>query len=161
MRVLVSDANILIDIEKGQLTEPMFRLPFEFATPDMLFHDELAECHGHLVERGLQCRPLDGETLQQVVALTACYGRVSRYDCMALALAIREACPLLTGDAALRKAAAAEKIAVHGTLWLVEAMVAEGIVSVPKALKAYDRMERAGSRLPWDRARARLRDMKH
>ena len=42
MKVLISDANVLIDMEVGGLIELMFKLPFEFQTPDILFEEELA-----------------------------------------------------------------------------------------------------------------------
>ena len=37
MQVLISDANVLIDMEAGELLELMFALPFEFKVSDMLF----------------------------------------------------------------------------------------------------------------------------
>ena len=43
MRLLISDANILIDMEVGGLTAAMFRLDgYRFAVPDVLFAEELA-----------------------------------------------------------------------------------------------------------------------
>ena len=42
MAVLVSDTSVIIDLERGALLDDLFRLPFEFAVPDLLFHRELA-----------------------------------------------------------------------------------------------------------------------
>jgi|GEM_PF-3477377 hypothetical protein len=36
--LLISDANILIDMADGGLLEKMSRLPEKFAVPDVLFH---------------------------------------------------------------------------------------------------------------------------
>lgn len=36
MRVLVSDTSVLVDLERGSLLEASFRLPFQFAVPDLL-----------------------------------------------------------------------------------------------------------------------------
>ncbi len=41
MLLVISDANILIDIEDGNLTSVIFRLPYEIAVPDILFELEL------------------------------------------------------------------------------------------------------------------------
>lgn len=49
MKVLISDANVLIDMEVGGLIELMFKLPFEFQTPDILFEEELAEDHAYFL----------------------------------------------------------------------------------------------------------------
>lgn len=36
MKVQVSDTSVLIDLERGTLLETCFRLPFQFAVPDLL-----------------------------------------------------------------------------------------------------------------------------
>ena len=84
------------------------------------------------------------------------YAGPSRNDCFALALAKQEACPLLTGDLALRKAAEKEAVIVMGTIWVVEQMVHHGVINKAEASAAYDRMQAAGSRLPWKVARSQL-----
>ena len=41
MKVLVSDSSILIEFSKRELLDRMFQLEFQFAVPDLLFHEEL------------------------------------------------------------------------------------------------------------------------
>jgi len=41
MRVLVSDTSVLIDLERGDLLESAFALPFEFAVPDLLYIERI------------------------------------------------------------------------------------------------------------------------
>lgn len=53
-RLLISDANILIDLEVGGLMLELFKLPYQIQVPDMLFADELEAEHGYLLEHGLQ-----------------------------------------------------------------------------------------------------------
>lgn len=52
MAILVSDANIFIDMDVGDLTRPMFRLEETFATPDILYREELEEHHAVLPSLG-------------------------------------------------------------------------------------------------------------
>ena len=59
--LLISDASILIDIECGELTSAMFSLPWQFAVPDILFEEELAERHGHLTQFGLISKTMSGD----------------------------------------------------------------------------------------------------
>ena len=47
-QLLISDANILIDMEEGELLTQLFQLPYQFAIPDILFVEELEEEHAHL-----------------------------------------------------------------------------------------------------------------
>jgi hypothetical protein len=41
MLLLISDANILMDVEVGDLVAPMFSLGYEFAVPNVLYYEEL------------------------------------------------------------------------------------------------------------------------
>ena len=40
MKVLVCDSSILIEFSKRELLDKMFHLEFQFAVPDLLFHEE-------------------------------------------------------------------------------------------------------------------------
>lgn len=159
MQVLISDANILIDLEEGLLLDQIFALPFVFKIPDVLFVEELSEQHGHLLELGLQLGELTEDFMQQVFQLTQTYSQPSRNDCFALALAKQENCPLVTGDRNLRRAAEAEQVEVYGTLWLVERLVENDIINKTQAHAAYERMEERGRRLPWAEAHHRIDDL--
>lgn len=159
MQLLISDANILIDLEEGQLVELMFRLPYRFSIPDILFYEELDEEHQHLLGVGLYLSELSSETMQYAMELIPRYSQASRNDCFALALAAKERCPLLTGDKALRKAAENESVMVRGTLWLVEMMVKKQLVTTDQAREAYLKMKTAGRRLPWPVAEAILQEL--
>jgi predicted nucleic acid-binding protein len=152
MLLLISDANILIDVEVGGLTAAMFSLDCQFAVPDVLYYEELEAQHAHLRDMGLQIRSLSASSVEQVQVLARAYRRPGRNDLFALALAQAEACPLLTGDAALRQAAEAERVEVKGTIWLISEMLRERRIAVELARAALHRMRLTGRRLPWDTA---------
>ena len=63
MKVLVSDSSVLIEFAKRDLLDKMFDLEFEFAVPDMLFHEELLDLGSFsrqdLLDYGLRVEPLD------------------------------------------------------------------------------------------------------
>ncbi len=158
-QLLISDANILIDLEDGELITELFKLPFQFQVPDMLFVDELEADHGYLLEYGLQFGELTSKSMAEVEVLVNKYKQPSRYDCFALMLAKQEKCPLLTGDQNLRKAAEHENIEVKGTLWIVEAMITHQVITIHAARIAYQRMKQKGRRLPWDVAENRLSEL--
>ncbi len=70
MPVLVSDTSVLIDLERAQLLEDMFRLPFEFAVPDLLYARELAgELGDQLVGLGLRIEVLSPAELSRATAV--------------------------------------------------------------------------------------------
>ena len=156
MLLLISDANILIDIEIGGLVAPMFSLDYQFAVPDILFYEELEEKHAHLLDMGLQPKDLDDAMVARVSEFAAHYPRPGRNDLFALVLAASEKCPLLTGDKDLKAAAEAENVEVRGTLWLVNEMVKARKITVHVARNAYQLMRAHDRRLPWNMAEQML-----
>jgi predicted nucleic acid-binding protein len=152
MLLLISDANILIDIEIGGLVAQMFSLDYRFAVPDVLYYEELEEQHSYFLDMGLEPKELDEPLVERVVELAKQYTRPGRNDLFALVLAANEACPLLTGDKDLKAAAENENVEVRGTLWLVAEMVRTRKITVQVARNAYQRMRVSGRRLPWDLA---------
>ncbi len=81
MLLLISDANILIDIEDGHLTPIVFRLPYEIVVPDVLFELELKERHSYLLEAGLKVKSLAPESVKKTEFLIAQYPRPSMMAC--------------------------------------------------------------------------------
>lgn len=160
MLLLVSDANILIDMEEGGLLVYMFSLECKFIIPDILFVEELVEIHAHFLDYGLEQRTLSAESMLVAMEMMKFYRRPSRNDLFALALAKQEACSLLTGDKHLKMAAEEEGVNVHGTIWLVEELVKNGKITMFIAKAAYEKMEQSGRRLPWKKARERLEKLK-
>lgn len=159
MLLLISDANILMDIEVGDLVASMFSLGYLFAVPDVLYFDELEEQHAHLLDMGLQTMTLSAKSVARVEALSQTYARPGRNDLFALALAEDRQCPLLTGDAALRQAAETEQVEVKGTVWLIAEMVREQRITIAVARAALHKMRVNGRRLPWELAEQMLAEL--
>lgn len=121
MPVLVSDTSVLIDLERANLLEEMFLLPFEFAVPDLLFGRELAgELGDRLTQLGLRIEELTPVELRRATAVNRQHSRLSVPDTFAFAIAEARGWGLLTGDGTLRELAIAERINMHGVLWLFD-----------------------------------------
>ena len=161
MRLLISDANILIDMEAGALLETLFRLPMQFGIPDLLYYEEIEEESPDLDDLGLLIMEVSGDFVKYAEQLPSQYNHTlpakngpkpSHNDYLALALAKQESCTLLTGDANLRVVASKEQITVMGTIGLLCAMIENQLLSVDDAFKALDRMKDGKRRLPWPEA---------
>ncbi|RRH87727.1 hypothetical protein EH240_36045 [Mesorhizobium tamadayense] len=125
MRVLVSHTSVIIDLERGNLLEHIFRLPFEFAVPDLLFHRELKGPTGDgLVARGLRIEELSSHEVTRATTVQRRNPTLSFADAFAFSLAEMRGWLLLTGDGGLRRLAVAERLEVHGVLWLLDQMEA-------------------------------------
>jgi hypothetical protein len=158
MRLLISDTNILIDMESGELMDKLFALPMQFGIPDLLYYEEIEPGTPGLDELGLQVMEVDGEWVDYAQSLPGQYNHTlpakngpkpTHNDYLALALAKQEECTLLTGDTNLRVVAGKEKVSVMGTIGLLCAMVENQLLSVDKALAALNRMKEGKRRLPW------------
>ncbi|MES9874253.1 MAG: DUF3368 domain-containing protein [Candidatus Sedimenticola sp. 6PFRAG7] len=152
--LLISDANILIDISVGGLIEQMFGLQEDFAVPDVLFDEELSEQHPELLGLGLVSMTLNGEGVMAAYEAKAhCTGRAapSLNDLFALMLARQVEGVLLTGDRRLRELTEAQypEVEVRGTLWIVQRLVEDGLIDAEVARLSYAEMRLSGSRLPW------------
>ncbi len=165
MRLLISDANILIDMEAGALMETLFRLPMQFGIPDLLYYEEIEEGSPGLEQMGLQIMEVSGDFVKYAAALPRQYNpmlpakhgaKPSHNDYLALALAKQESCTLLTGDANLRIVASKESVTVMGTIGLLCAMVENQLLTVDDALKALHKMKEGKRRLPWPDAEKML-----
>jgi predicted nucleic acid-binding protein len=159
MTWLISDANILIDMEVGGLLDKMFRLSESFAVPDVLYIEELETHHPHLPGLGLQVLEIKEEFVLEAYRLGDAYQKPSYNDLLALSLAKQEQCPLLTGDEQLRLAAEQEQVMVKGTLWVVGRLFSERIIDFEEAQLAYNQMKDEGRRLPWDLINKQLKTM--
>lgn len=162
MQLLISDANVLIDMEVGGLLRQMFRLDATFAVPNILFEEELRDHHPDLPRLGLQSRELTDNTVDYAMALviTHRHSGASINDLLALALARQEGCALLSGDAKLRGIADIEKVEVHGTVWLVGQMVTGRVIVPRQAHAAYAKMREASRWLPWDEVKKQLQSFR-
>src|SRR5580700_7296939 len=120
MIILVSDTSVLIDLERGNLLESCFGLPFELAVPDLLFKREFAAYGGSgWVDRGLRVEELAGPELATAQAIRSAHPKLSLPDAYAYVLAHGRGWTLLTGDGELRALADAQDVPVHGVLWVL------------------------------------------
>lgn len=153
MRLLISDANILIDMEAGALMNTLFALPVQFGIPDLLYHEEIEPGCPGLERLGLQIMEVTGEFVSYAQQLPSQYGtKPSHNDYLALALAKQETCTLVTGDNNLRSIASKERVNVIGTISLLSDMVENRLLTIDGAFLALERMKASKRRLPWTEA---------
>jgi hypothetical protein len=158
MSVLVSDTSILIDLERGRLLEEVFRLPFEFAVPDLLYARELNGDFGdQLMALGLRVETLTPTELARATTVRRQNATLSTPDTFAFAIAEARRWTLLTGDRGLRELALAERIEMHGVLWLFDQLADGGHVEFDQLHSALSRtFSHPRCRLPAQEVRRRL-----
>lgn len=139
----------------GEIAANAFRLSWDFMAPDMVIAELLLPSWG-LLGMGLIEKSLPGSGMLKAVELVKKYPRPGRIDLISLVLAMQENALLLTGDEALRKAALHEGVEVHGTLWLLDAMLEGGAISKAEGYRSLELMRDTGRRLPKKEVSARM-----
>ncbi len=134
MRIIVSDSSCLIDLRKASLLEAFLKLPYEILIPNTLFEDELLKFTGAqkklLVRGGLKVIDIPGERVLRAQQVVRGNPQLSIHDGFAFVLAETHTdCILLTGDGHLRTLATANHIEVHGVLWVVDEIHANGLTA--------------------------------
>jgi predicted nucleic acid-binding protein len=137
MRVVVNDANILIDLVKLQLLPHFFGLGWEYHTTSLVF-DELfedqQEAFAPYQDKGLfHVADLDETELVSILELQIAKPQLSEQDCSALFYTIKNSGVLLSSDKNLREYAEDKGVEVHGHLWILDEMVAQNCISPSRA----------------------------
>jgi predicted nucleic acid-binding protein len=148
LKKLILDTSVCIDLHNGKLLDIVLQLPYKYVLPDVMISELLEPAGEMLLTIGFFKEGTSGEETQTIYALRNKYIEPSFNDLLSLLLAKKNACCLITGDNALRKAASKEGVATHGLLWLLDEMVLCGILSGPKAANALRIIIAEGSWLP-------------
>ena len=97
------------------------------------------------------------EELLQIQFLEVENPALSIADCSCLYLSRKVSATLLIGDAALRRIAEQNNIAVHGILWVLDEIVAGGLISEKKARDKLILLMGLNLRLPANECRQKLK----
>ena len=161
MIFLVNDANILIDLLKIDLLDSFFRLAYDFQVTDMVLaeiqEENAVDLQSFLGDGLLARQAFSYEELLEIQLLETKNPGLSIPDCSCLYLCRKLAATLLTGDAALRRAAEQQAIPVHGILWCFDEIVAGGIIPPFEAGEKLRRLIALNPRLPERECRKRLK----
>ncbi len=123
MQYISSDTNVWIDFSVIDRLELPFRLPYTYIMNRDAVRDELLSPPGlgdKLISLGLVPVAFTIEEFMLAAKYGTRYPRLSIYDRLALAIAKERRIILLTGDGAMRKAAAQEGVAIMGTLAVLD-----------------------------------------
>lgn len=127
MKIIVNDANILIDLIKLGLLPHFFGLEFQFHVTDMVRGELInsqAEALAPYIGNGtLLEHKVTSEDLGTITNLTNQFPQLSSKDCSALHHATKLNALLITSDKQLRITAQSLSLEVHGHLWVFDCMV--------------------------------------
>lgn len=154
--VLVTDTNIWVDLENGGILVEVFRLPYQFFTPDFAIPELIHPRWETLEVLGLRAHELPAEQVIELGQLRQAHRNLSIIDLATFLLAKILDATLVTGDWRLNALANENGLAVHGILWLLDEMVHFKALAPGQAASALTRMLEFGARLPAEECNNRI-----
>lgn len=137
MRVIVNDANILIDLVELGLLQQFFGLPFEFQTTapimDELYDYQQAKLDPYIQSTSLVVVDFSEDDLNEINQINLRKPTLSPQDCSAFFQAGKVAGILVTADNSLKKDARNNHVEAYGHLWVFDRLVESSVLSGKEA----------------------------
>ena len=132
MKIVVTDANILIGLCEMDLIVPFFALPYEISVVEAVWKElsfnQQQKYTGHVDSGRFGFVKQEDVDLMAVAEIKTSRNQLSIADCSSLVYAEDVDGILLTSDKNLRTTACSRGVDVHGHLWVFDEMV--GIQSI-------------------------------
>lgn len=161
MRVVINDANILIDLFRLDLIEAFFNLQnLDLQTTDFVFeelHDEQKDVLQKFIQnQSLMLIESSDDDLNNIFQILSQTKGLSVEDCSVWYHAKKNSGILLTGDAKLRKQSSADGVEVRGILYVFDQLLISGLMSFELAIEKLNQLYSLNERLPIDAKKQRL-----
>ena len=165
MRIIINDANILIDLVKLDLMNEFILLKFDLKTTDVVF-DELNDNQKVIIESYINSGYIELITIekevdfQSIATILENSSGLSFEDCTVWHFANKLNGTLLTGDSKLRKQAMANGISVKGILFVFDQLLLDDLISFDFAIKKLNQLYEINPRLPISSKNERIENWK-
>ena len=162
-RIVISDANVIIDLLSVSLLEAFFALPCEISTTDFVISEITRPEQQKIIQKFVKSKKLsvvsfDADEFSEVILLRSkCPNNATIEDCSVWYYAKKVNGRLLTGDAKLRSAAEKDNVKVSGILFLFDNFVEYGILTASEAAENLESLMTCNIRLPKGECLSRIR----
>ena len=159
MKVVVEDANVLLDLVNGGVLGLWLGVELKNITTHLVW-EEVARTHQRqevqpFIDSGLLIlNEIHPGSWEEISRISNDCG-VSISDASVWLIAKSEKAILLTGDSKLRKSAKAVGVEVRGVLWVLDELVVQEKLPPSAAVLALDKMIEDGAFLPPEECRIR------
>ncbi len=153
MKVVINDANILIDLVKLNLLDLFSKLNFELHTTDFVYeelNEEQKSPVSKLYDSGI-LNIIETKEISDFQNITTLLNRskgLSFEDCSVWYYSEKLSGTLLTGDGKLRKQVSKEGIEVRGIIYVFDELVKQNLLEFPVAIEKIEQLSQLNNRLP-------------
>ena len=153
MRIIINDANILIDLVQLDLMNSFIQLEMELKTTDFVY-EELNEEQEIVITGFIDSGDIelivteDDEDYNRIVDILENSSGLSFEDCSVWHYAEKFEGTLLSGDGRLRKQAIANGIIVRGILYIFDQLLLANLIMFELAIEKLEQLYEINPRLP-------------
>lgn len=166
--ILISDANIFFDLININLIDQFFAVPKKISTTDFIISEIEDEKQKKIIETLIQREKLivkkfPQEEMQEIQKLNETTRKLSIQDCSVWYYAKKEKGTLLTGDKRLRREVEKDKkdnIDVRGIFFVFELILKYQLISATEAISAVKELSKINTRLPQDKIKDFIENIK-
>ena len=153
MKIVINDANILIDLVKLELIDAFSKLDFDLHTTDFILDELNDEQRTPIVNLNSGKKLTVIETIettdfQGITTILEKSTGLSFEDCSVWYYSKKMSGILLTGDGKLRKQASKDNIEVRGIIYLFDVLLNQNLISFQEAVEKIKQLMLLNNRLP-------------
>lgn len=148
--LLISDANIFIDLEKIDLINLCTCIPHEIVTTDFVFNELYPHQQSILKRLNIRALEFSGEEVIDFMQQYGSFGQIgiSAPDYSLIYKAKQTSSSIMSGDKALRNFATSEKIPILGIFFLLDLFLKQKLLSLQDWKQKLTELQRINPRLP-------------
>jgi predicted nucleic acid-binding protein len=155
MKLIITDTNIFFDIISIGALPEFFSLDYEICTTEFVIEEIIESDQKEAIEVFIRAKEIyvigfSSEEIGEIQSFSTSKTFKGITDKSVLWKSYQLKCPLLTGDKKLRKEAEANGIDVHGTIWVIDTLVENGLIDRFKGIELLERLKSVNSSLPFD-----------
>jgi predicted nucleic acid-binding protein len=161
MTVFIHDASILLDLIHTDLLQSFLAMPVRMVTTDFVVEEITVDADKEELQvatssGALQVLISGLAELESITALQSTHRALSIADCSVLFYANRLQAVVLTGDSRLRREATDAGLDVHGTVWVFDELIAQGLLAEKVAAGKLEELFAVNPRLPREDCERRI-----
>lgn len=161
MRIVINDANILMDLADLDTLELLRSLEYEYHTTDLVIAEvedaeQKSKIDAFVNDTDVKIKIFSEDEFNVIVSLASEHSGLSITDCSVLYYTRETKGILMTGDGKLRKVAQNADLEVRGILFIFDELVDNNVISKGTAFVKLKRLTEINSRLPIAEVEMRL-----
>ena len=155
MRIIINDANILIDLVHLNMMNNFIQLELDLKTTDFIF-EELNDDQKEIINVYIESNQIElitteeDEDFESIASILDNSSGLSFEDCSVWHYANKLNGILLSGDGKLRKQATANGVSVKGILYIFDQLLIKELISFDYAMEKIEELYKINPRLPID-----------